>query len=614
MDPTSTLAARMQVARQQFASGEFEAASAAAREALALGPDEPAILALLGQIEHARHRPADALRWFDAAVAVAPHDARLRANRSAVRLAADDAIGAEADARVATDADPASFGAWLNLGLALEAQSRHGEAAAGLERALALRDDVAVQRALARNLYHSGAGHRRCRVLLRRLLERDPHDRMARLFLANSQVNDAEIDAALEDFRRLLRRYPDFQQAHSTYLIALQYHPATTPSQLLDEHREWARRHAPGRGRSAPVVGRSNSDSRPLRVGWISPRFGPGPVANFVLPVLEAMHGAGCEHFLYATHPPQGAIGERFAALAQGWHRFGREQPDEVAARLRDDGLDVLVDLAGHAPGNRLRALSLAPAPVQVSWGDYFCTTGVPGIDVLLTDAFLSPPGSEAHFSERLVRLPRGRLCYQPPADAPEPAARREGPIAFGCFNRASKLNDEVLVAWARILAECPGATLTLRAGSFDDPEARDYLLERARRGGIDPQRIAMHGYSSHAEVMRAYHEIDVALDPFPFSGCATSCDALWMGVPVVTRIGDTLVSRQTGALLAPLGLGDLIARDTDHYVAHAIALAADAPRRRELRLDLRARMRTLHDPERFAADLLATLRRLAHP
>jgi protein O-GlcNAc transferase len=596
-------------AQQAFAQGDLEAAESAARSALAFG-DEITVLALLGLIEHRRGRAVDAVGWFDRALVLAPDDARLRANRAASRLGAGDVAGAEADAEVAVRFDPAHFGAWLNLGLAREALGRSLDSIEPLERAHALRpDDVPATRALARCLYHSGTGHRRCRDLLQALLARDPDDWMARLFLANSQVNDAEIEPALRDFERLMQAHPAFHQAHSTWLIAMQYDPRTTPAQLLEAHRAWARQHAPAPTRPRPVA--KPRGARPMRVGWLSPRFGAGPMASFVLPVLEAIEPEQCEHVLYATHPPQGAFGDRFRALATQWRTFSRESPDEVADRIRADELDVLVDLAGHAPGNRLRALALGPAPVQVSWGDYFSTTGVPGIDVFLSDDWLSPPGAEADFSERLVRLPSGRHCFHPPEPVPEPMSRSAAAPVFACFNRVSKLNDAVLRAWGRILAACPSARLQLRAGSFDDPEARAFFFQRATACGLDPVRVDLRGFAPYAELMRAYQDVDIALDPFPFSGCATSCDALWMGVPVVTLAGQTLVSRQTAALLGPIGLEDLIAQDAESYVDVAVRLAHDAERRRGLRADLRARMQRQHVPKRFASDLLDTLRAL---
>jgi protein O-GlcNAc transferase len=389
--PADVIAAHLEAAQQALAQGLLDAAEHAARAALSLAGDEVAVLSVLGQIQHRRGRSHEARDWFDRAVALAPDDPRLRANRAAARLGAGDAVGAEADADAALRADPGSFGAWLNLGLAREAQHRLLEAVAALERAHALRpDDVTATRALARCLYHSGTGHRRCRELLQALLARDPDDWMARLFLANSQVNDAEIEPALRDIERLMQAHPAFHQAHSTWLIAMQYDPRTTPGQLLQAHRDWARRHAAAA--SGPRPAATPRAGRALRIGWLSPRFGAGPMASFVLPVLEAIDPRCCEHVLYATHPPQGAFGERFRALANEWRTFSRESPEDVAERIRADRLDVLVDLAGHAPGNRLRALALVPAPVQVSWGDYFCTTGVPGIDGSSATSGSRPP------------------------------------------------------------------------------------------------------------------------------------------------------------------------------------------------------------------------------
>ncbi len=612
MNKTNLVAQWLRDAQACLARGDLIQAEAIARRIRDSGVAHPAIASFMAQLERERGNAAAACDWMDRALAMAPGEPRLHLNRAAMRLAARDYPGAADDAELAARQMPDSFGAWLNLGLAREALERPHQALVAFERALALRpDDLSALRGKAQALYRSGFGHHRSRALLEKVVERDPDDAMSRLLLANSLVEDAQIEPALEQFRELLTRHPDFHQAHSTYLVALQLHPGTGPARLLDEHRQWARQHLPAV--LEPLIsGKRRRESNRLRIGWLSPRFAEGPMATLVLPVMEVLSGRDdCEQVIYPAYPLFDAIGERFRDTAWVVRELRSDSAEDVARQIAEDDLDVLIDLAGHAPENRLHALARHPAPLQILWGDYFCTSGVPGLDVFLSDDHLSPPGDGQWFSERLVRLARGRFPYRPMFEVPEPADRNGKELVFGCFNRISKLNDDVLAAWARILMARPDAVLVLRARGFNDDQARTFFLERARRLGLPPDRLRLHGASDYAGLMTAYGDIDIALDPFPFSGQVTSADALWMGVPVVTRTGATLVSRQTGALLSSLGLNDLVAEDVDGYVGSALALAGDVERRNRLRFELRELVSVRLDPTAFAVDFLAVLNRL---
>lgn len=602
---------QLQAARQCVQRGDLASARDSLQATLLQAPQQVEALAMLGQVLHAQREHGAALVKFDRAIALAPTLATLRANRSAVRLALGDIAGAIEDGESASRMQEDGFGAWLNLGLAREQLGEYAAASQAFERALALRpDDLATLKALSRCLYQRGDAHRRSRVLLQQVLERDPDDSRARLLLANSLVDDAEVSEALLQFHELLRRHPRFHQAHSNYLIALQYHAASTPQELLEAHREWGRLHATPSSAADPIATAAGHASprgtaAGLRIGWISPRFSDGPLASFVLPAMEALRTRAGAQVFYCNGPASGSVAARFRACASQWIEVATLDDAALVHRIASDGLDLLVDLAGHAPGNRLRALSRHPAPLQVSWGDYFCTTGVPGIDVFFSDGDLSPPGSERFFSERLVRLATGRFCFRPALVAPDPGERTGDELVFACFNRVSKLGDAVLSTWASILDALPLSRLELRAGSFDDADAREFFLQRARRAGLDPSRITLHGFASHAAVMQAYRNVDIALDPFPFSGCATSADALWMGVPVVTLAGETLASRQTHALLARVGVTDLSAHTAQDYVHTAVTLAQDTARRATLRRELRQRLSERLDPDRFAQEFL---------
>lgn len=266
-----------------------------------------------------------------------------------------------------------------------------------------------------------------------------------------------------------------------------------------------------------------------------------------------------------------------------------------LAEQIRADGIDVLIDLSGHTAGSRLTAFAHRPAPVMVSWLGYFATTGLPCMDTVLLDAWHAPPGTEAQFVEPLLRLPSGRFCYQPVRWAPDvahPAFERNGYITFGCFNNTAKLNAGVFDAWAQVLQAVPDARLILKWRTFNDEAFRQQVTDAFAARGIATDRIELRGPSFHADLLQEYADLDIALDPFPFTGGLTSCEALWMGVPVVTWPQSRVVSRQTHAFLHQIGLPELSARDAGDYVRIAVELANDRERLAELRATLRDRMR----------------------
>ena len=438
------------------------------------------------------------------------------------------------------------------------------------------------------------------------MLAAAPRHRGARLLRAELLLERGDIEAALADHAALAEAHPRDPVAASSHLIALQHAPDVSADAIASAHRDWARRHAEPVAPRPPLRGKSDA---PLRIGWLSPRFSAGVVGTFFAAEFEALDRTRLRHFVYDDGSIEDAINARFRAAADGYRRIDTLDDDELAESIRDDGIDVLVDLAGHSPGNRLRVLSARPAPVQATWLDYFHSTGSAAIDFFITDAHTSPASTAHRFSERLVHLASGRLCYAPNVALPAPVSRA-GAIRFGCFNRVAKINDAVLAAWSAILGACPGSVLRLKSNAFDDAQAHAHFLARAARHGIDADRLELAGYGTHAGALAAWADIDIALDPFPFSGCATSCDALAVGVPVVTLEGETPVGRQTASLLAAIGRGEWIARDRDGYVRIASTLASDAAALRRGRAELAVLAReAFGDVPRHACVLSAALR-----
>ncbi len=284
-----------------------------------------------------------------------------------------------------------------------------------------------------------------------------------------------------------------------------------------------------------------------------------------------------------------------------------------LAEQIRADRIDILFDLAGHTAHNRLLVFARKPAPIQVTWAGYVGTTGLATMDYLLADRYEVPPGAERHYQERVLRMPDGYVCYDPPAYAPAVTplpALDHGQATFACFNNPAKVTPQVVRVWATILRRLPGARLVLKFKGWNDRCVVRRFAELFAAQGIDSGRLEFLGPSPHIELLAEYGRIDLVLDPFPYSGGLTTCEALWMGVPVITWPGETIAGRHSLSHLSSVGLTETIARDVDEYVEVAVALAGDLPRLAMLRTGLRQRMAAspLCDGNRFAMNLMSLL------
>ena len=651
--------------------GDAVAAEASYRSLYSQTP-HPRIAHMLALALHQQQRTDEALPWFERAGA--RPSAAFHVNYASALLAVGQAGEAETQSRLALAAAPGHAGARLNLAMALEAQQRF-DAAIEEYRALESASEVAAQarRGRIRSLLHSGRvqeardavgaegaiddpetallrgevelenGHPdeaesaleiaaasaavRARAwllqarlarqrgdggkaldLLDRAAALDRENRAATLQAASLLLERGDAHSAVDRLRSWLATHPRDAAAHSTYLRCACYLPLDAV-QLLAANRRWAEMHAPPAEFVAP---RARRKGEPLRIGWLSPAFRNGPVQTFFAGALRELRQGGLSwNALYNSNPRLDPSSASLRAIGDRWLDVAALDDATLVRRIRDDGIDVLVDLAGHARNGRLAALARRAAPVQVTWLDSLGTTGIDAVDFVLTDPVSSPPGSEAGFSERLLHLPRGRLCYTPPLPAarPDPAAKR-----FISLNHFAKLNDAVVAVWTQILRALPDWTLHLRARGGDDAAAVDRMRSRFAQHGVDRARIECAGYASLPEALGSYRSAAIALDPFPFSGGANSCDALWMGLPLVTLPRDSLISRQGAALLHAVDRREWIARDADDYVAIVCALAADTAARRRWSEVAAARVaERLSDAARFAAELVAALDRAWH-
>lgn len=433
---------------------------------------------------------------------------------------------------------------------------------------------------------------RRCLDHVRTLAPNDVRPLLELANIASAEGNHAEAHRL---YSLLLKHLPDNAVVRRNALTILEYHPAVSIAERLQQARAWGDWAIARAGGMRPRPPLAIDDARALRVGYVSADFCQHTVGLFVKDVIARHQAQRVSAYAYSA----GRVNDWVTAAIRGTSLFRDVSAMDDAAlaeQIRQDGIDVLVDLSGHTGGSRLTAFAQRPAPVQLSWLGYFATTGLPLIDAVLLDDWHAPAGTETQFIEPIVRLPRGRFCYVPVPFAPDevaaPAFEKNGFVTFGCFNNTAKLNAQVIALWARILAAMPSSRLILKWRTLQDEALRASIRQAFASHGIAPERIELRGASFHVDLLKEYADIDIALDSFPFTGGLTSCEALWMGVPVVTWPQAQVVSRQTHAFLNAIGLPELSASDADDYAAIACGLAGDLPRLKALRVGMRERMR----------------------
>jgi len=366
---------------------------------------------------------------------------------------------------------------------------------------------------------------------------------------------------------------------------------------LLREHQAWDLIHGGREKAMSFSYPRPTKEKKRLRIAYVSPDFYRHAVSQFIAPVLEYHDREQVEVYCYAEvhHPDE--VTARLQQQADVWRSSVGLSYEQLARMIHADGIDVLVDLAGHshADRTRLKVFTWKPAPVQASYLGYFATTGLTAMDYWISDTVAHPEDSVEQAVETIYRLPRCCVSYQPPREAPAVVPRQGGDtLTFGCFNNIAKVGDEAIVCWSRILQALPDARLVLKAGQFADPVVCQSTRERFAHCGIAPERLQLWSYTdSLAAHFALYGEIDIALDTLPRTGVTTTADALWMGVPVVTLAGSRFIERLGASLLTTVGLEALIASSPEDYVATAVALARDPAQRSRLRTMLRDRLAT---------------------
>lgn len=419
---------------------------------------------------------------------------------------------------------------------------------------------------------------------------------------ALNSIGVAELDLgfarkAAQSFRTAIGLANAPAEAGSNFLLARLYDPDVTAAQLAEEHRAWGA--APSRPDVAsavrPPAGRPcREGERIFRLAFLSGDLRIHPVGLLIEGLLQALMQHPVHVTIYSNNPWNDEVTARIRAAVPAWRDVAAQSDTEVERLVRGDDIDVLIDLSGHSAHNRLGVLALRPAPVQATWLGYGATTGLRQMDYILVDPYSVRAGEETQYTEKPWSLPDTRLLFTPPMDGPAVSdlpALRSGAITFGCFNNLAKLNERVVGAWGRIMTRVPDARLLLKSRQYDQPSARAHALSLLEAAGIDARRVELDGFDARTEYLAAYSKVDIALDPFPFTGGTTSLEGLWMGVPVLTLSGDRLIARQGESILKNLKMHDWIAMDEDDYVEKAVVFCRDLSALETLRLGLRARL-----------------------
>lgn len=634
-----------------LARGDLPAAAQAYREAIARGTSDPDAYNNLGVILAQEAKLDEAIPLFELALArKGDHqDARrnlahARALRGIARFKAGLTHQAEEDLRAALTLDPGSARLATQLGEVLARLDRAGEAMEHYRRAIALDPrDAAAHINLGAMLYSAGRAAEAAPILeravvlapeqaaplitlsgveervgqisraegyARRAVALAPRSADAHNNLGMMLMLQGDLPGALHESRQAVALAPGRADYQSTLLMRQSYDPAIAPEALAAQHRSFdALFGAPGAGRPR----RPRDPARRLRVAYLSPDLRAHSVAFFFEPLLRAHDRGAVEVTCYADSAVADQTTDRLRGHAEHWRMVKELSDQALAETISADGIDVLVDLAGHTHGNRMSLLARRAAPVQFTYLGYPATTGLAAMDYRVTDGVADPAGAEVLHSERLVRIEGGFLCYAPPFPAGEgpgvvaPPSSAGQPVTFGSFNALVKVNEPLLDLWAALLREVPEARLLLKARGLGEERARERILARLAAGGVSPDRVTLApAVPQLAAHLDCYAGMDVALDTFPYNGTTTTCEALWMGVPVVTFAGSAHAGRVGASILSRVGLDELVGSTPARAMEIAARLARDRQRLVVLRQTMRDRMRAspLMDAARLARQL----------
>ena len=444
-------------------------------------------------------------------------------------------------------------------------------------------------------------------------LQAEPENTLFQISSALDKIRDGETKKGVALLRTIVRKEPGNVDAHSKLLFHMHFLPDLDQLKLFEEHRRWGLTHTP---LSQAKTNHSNTPEpeRRLRVGYLSPDFRTHATVYNFAPLVEAHDRDVVEVYGYGNVARPDSLTEYLQHKFDHYRNVFTMSDEDLAALIERDRIDILVEIGGHIGGNRLLALARKPAPVQIDYGGVN-TTGMEQIDYRITDDLLDVPNLRRFYTEESVCLPGGAYCYKPPDFAPPLgplAARQNGYITFGSFSNNLKINPHILTLWAEVLKANEGSAFLMKFKEGGDQTMRDYYLTRFEQIGVDPKRIQIHGWKHPVEHMQLYSQIDIALDTYPFNGCMTTLEGLWMGVPTVSLVGESnSLSRSGLSILSRVGLEFFAASTPKEFVGKATALARNLDGLEKIRASMRRRMAasTICDANRFAREMEAAFR-----
>jgi predicted O-linked N-acetylglucosamine transferase (SPINDLY family) len=594
--------------------GKSDEAAACYDRALQIQPDNPDAHNNLGNIFKAQGKLDDAAACYQRALQLNPGFAEVHNNLGSLFLVQGRLEAAAECYGQALRLKPGYAEAHSNLGNVFKDRGDLDKAESCYRRALELNPDYALAHYNLGLVCQDQGNLDEAVASYRQAVRLEPGYAEAHNNLGNALKDRGDLDEAIACFRRAGERKPDVCTAHSNLLYTLLFHCNSDARAIFEGHRLWNRRFAEPLATLVQPHLNDRSSNRRLRVGYVSPDFRDHAQSFFITPLLSAHDQKNFEIYCYADVARPDEVTARLRPLANGWRDIAGLADEQVARLIRQDRIDILVDLTMHMAGNRLLVFARKPAPVQITWLAYPGTTGLSTIDYRLTDPYIDPPGlHDDDYSEESVRLPDTFWCYDPLASEPAPSALpalENGCITFGCLNNFCKVNDSVLKLWAQVLKAVHESRLFLLV---PEGSARRHTWEFLRGEGVRRDRVTIVNKQPRPSYLEVYNIIDIALDTFPYNGHTTSLDAFWMGVPVVTLVGATPVGRAGLSLLTNLGLPELVANTAEEFVSKAVAMASDSPQLCELRATLRDRLRAspLMDAPRFARAIEAAYREM---
>lgn len=596
--------------------GHFEAAEQHAKEALDRNDDFLKAWLNLGSIYRSQAKLEEALKCFQKANQLDPQNAGVAFRIGEIYRDQGDVDKAFELFDITLKIDKNHKRAILEKADIFKKKGKFGEAEKWLGKAKEKYGDQIAICVSEAELFKEKGDYDRAIKLYKELIEKKPDNSTLRVNYAICLQEIGRFEESEKNYRQAIKDAPENLAAISNYLMGLHYNPENSKEKIYKEHVRLGKKFAnPDKSKS---ISPSNKEkNKHLKVGFISGGFRSHPVGWMIAGALEQLPKEQFQTYCYTTNSKYDLVTQRIHQNIDVWRSVVGYSTEVIDELIRKDELDILVDLSGHAEDSRLPVMARKPAPIIVKWvGGLFNTTGLSFFDYLISDWYETPEGEEGYYTEKLVRMPDDYIVFTPPGYAPDVdmlPAEDNGYVTFGCFNNPTKINDVVLKQWAKIMLEAHDSRLYLKSKQYNTSSFRTKIIEVMGEQGISKDRIEFQGQTTHDKHLEAYNKVDVALDPWPYSGGLTTCEALYVGVPVITYPGPTFAGRHSTTHLINAGLEKFVAESWDDYISKAISLANDRQELKQMRSTLRNQMLNapVCDGKRFGAHLSVAFREM---